>query len=339
MNFIEQVQPSRFDFFRTDSVKLRHKMRKQNNQINLQKNKNLNSKYTLDRMTFSFSDEESMGTISSTSISDNSISSSTERDNISNSNTIDSSINLSTTGIINYSRRRQRPSILVLGASSRTGIECIEQLSQHPSKPYIHAFYEEDMPVLDDEHMKLCDTIMEGSMRHAIDIEEALITTGAEWIVLCNNSSDNKNQKSRPKDHSTVSAKNIVHVLEQKQFASVRVLIISRIEAVTTKRTLLSVRCKLLAMKSRPVLQDLAGQEKQMHSIWDRTTIVRTSRLADSPNNSTRRLIEMSDDEAVKSLNCSFTERVDLASYIVEEVCIRQIPSGNRVINVISAKM
>jgi hypothetical protein len=273
----------------------------------------------VDTMTLTLSDEESMGTVSSTSDDSGQL-------NSSNNN-------------CNFDRRRPRPSILVLGASSRTGLECIQQLSQHPSKPYIHAFYEEDMPVLDDEYINLCHSILEGSMRHAIDIEEALIATGATWIILCNNSSENDMQRQRGKDYSTVSARNVVHVLEQKQFESVRVLIVSRIEAVTTKRLLLSVRCKLMVMKSRPVLQDLVGQEKQMHSIWDRTTIVRTSRLADSLNNSSRRLIEMSDEEAMKSRNCSFTERADLASYIVDEVCANELPNGNRIINVMSAKI
>jgi hypothetical protein len=249
-------------------------------------------------------------------------------------------LNSSTSNNITYNNRnRPRPSILVLGASSRTGLECIQQLSQHPSKPYIHAFYEEDLPVLDDEYIKLCHTILEGSTRHAIDIEEALIATSAKWVISCNNSSEKDIQKLRRKDHSTVSARNVVRVLEQKQFESVRVLIVSRIEAVTTKRMLHNVRCKLMAIMSRPVLQDIIGQEKQIHSIWDRTTIVRTSRLADSRSNSSRRLIiEMSDEEARKSLNFSLTERADLVSYIVDEVCAHQVPSGNRVINVMSAK-
>jgi hypothetical protein len=246
-------------------------------------------------------------------------------------------------------RKRRRPSILILGASSRTGLECIQQLSEHPSKPYIHAFNEEDMPDMDDEYFHMCHTVIEGSMRHAIDIEDALKITGANWVVLCN---DRDVQQRRPKDHSTVCAKNVVHVLEQPHFEFVRALVVSRIEAAPpneiSKRLLLSVRCKLRQRKSRPILQDLAEQEKRLHAIWDRVTVVRTTQLSDtSPNHSSRKLLHFSDDELVQSVraspNCSFTsasiERVDLASYIVDEICTRPIPTGSRVINVMSAKI
>jgi hypothetical protein len=205
------------------------------------------------------------------------------------------------------------------------------------------------MPEMDDEYFQMCHTVIEGSMRHAIDIEEALNITGANWVVLCN---DRDVQQQRPKDHSTVCAKNVVHVLEQPYFNFVRALVISRIEAVPpaelTKRLLLNVRCKFRQMKMRPILHDLAEQEKQLHAIWDRITVVRTTRISDTPpTNSSRRLLEFSDDELEKSVksspNCSFTsastERVDLASYIVDEICARPIPTGNRVINVTSAKM
>ena len=263
----------------------------------------------------------------------------------------DSSSEVEATNIADRRKRRRRPSILILGASSRTGLEYIQQLSEHSSEPYIHAFNEEDMPEMDDKYFQMCHTVIEGSMRHAIDIEEALNITGANWVVLCNDRNVQR-QQQRPKDYSTVCAKNVVHVLEEPHFKFVRALVISRIEAVppseVPKRMLLNVRCKLRQMKLRPILQDLAEQEKQLHAIWDRVTIVRTTQISDTPpNNSSRRLLEFNDDELEKtvksSLNNSFTtastERVDLASYIVDEICARPVPAGNRVINVTSAKM
>ena len=246
-------------------------------------------------------------------------------------------------------KRQRRPSILILGASSRTGLECIQQLSDHPSKPYVHAFNEEDMPEMDDEYFYMCHTVIEGSMRHAIDIEEALRLTGANWVVLCN---DRDVQQRRPKDHSAICAKNVVHVLQQPHFKFVRALVVSRIEAAPpaeiSQRLMLSVRCKFRQMKARPMLHDLAEQEKQLRAIWDRVTVVRTTQLSDaSPSTSSRQLLQFSDDELAKSVksshNCSFTttstERTDLASYIVTEICSRPTPSGNRVINVMTAKI
>jgi NAD(P)H-binding len=229
-------------------------------------------------------------------------------------------------------------SILLLGASSRTGLECIQQLAQHSSRPLIHAFCDEDAPAIDEENANLCHTISEGSIRHAIDIEEALIDSGANWVVLCGNSSDDYNL-NRPKDHSTVSAKNLVHVLEHKRFHSVRVLVVSRIEAATEESNIrLSLRAKLGLMKGRQLLNDLAGQEKNMRQIWNRTTVVRTTRLTDAPasTGSSRRLVELNESDVVPI--CHPTERTDLALCIVDEICARPIPTGNRVLNVISAK-
>jgi hypothetical protein len=259
-------------------------------------------------------------------------------------------------------RKQRRPSILILGASSRTGLECIQQLSNHPSEPYIHAFNEEDMPEMEDEYFMMCHTVIEGSLRHAIDIAEALSITGANWVVLCNDH-DVPQRRQPANGYSTVCAKSLVHVLEQPRFASVRALVVSRIEAATTTdpmkcsthRLLLNVRCRLRQRRARPLLQDLAGQEKQLHNIWDRVTVVRTAQLIDSVNhNSSRRLLEFHDDDDAlmqsvqlsssasllsSSKAWSRTERVDLASYIVAEICTRPIPNGNRVINVMSANI
>ena len=279
-------------------------------------------------MTFPFSADDSMSTIDSID---------------SNSSNVVEKVTIAD------SRKRRRPSILILGASSRTGLEYIQQLSAHPSKPYIHAFNEEDMPEMDDEYFHMCHTAIEGSMRHAVDIEDALQITGANWIVLCN---DRDVQQKRPKDHSTVCAKNVVHVLQQPHFEFVRALVVSRIEAAPpneiSKRLLFSARCKLRQRKSRPMLQDLAEQEKRLHDIWGQVTIIRTTQLSDtSPTHSLRKLLQFNDDELIKSVkaspNRSFasasTERIDLASYIVDEICARPIPTGNRVINVTSAKI
>jgi NAD(P)H-binding len=226
-------------------------------------------------------------------------------------------------------------SILLLGASSRTGLECIQQLSQHPSKPLIHAFCEEDTPEITGSDATACHSIIEGSVRHAIDIEEALKYTGANWVVICANSTDDYNL-IRPKDHSTVAARNLVHVLEQEPFQAIRVLIVSRIEAAPEEANIrIGLRDKFRLTKGRQLLHDLAGQEKNMRPIWDRTTVVRTTRLTDSATGSSRRLVELTDQELV--LPRHTTERADLASCIVDEICARPIPTGNRVLNVTSA--
>jgi NAD(P)H-binding len=228
----------------------------------------------------------------------------------------------------------EQSSILVVGASSKTGVECIHQLSEHPSKPLIHAFCEH-LSELDEEVAKLCSTIFEGSVRHAIDIEEALSENGANWVVLCGDASEDSFLTGRQINIRTVSAKNTAQVLSQPRFQSVRVLVVSRIGAGTTSMKF-GLRGKLCQLKGRQFLLDNAGQEKAVRPIWNRTTVVRTTMLTDSATTSSRRIVELSDHDKIPTLS---TERADLASCIVDEICARPIPVGNRVVNVTSVKL
>jgi NAD(P)H-binding len=223
-------------------------------------------------------------------------------------------------------------SILVVGASSKTGVECIRQLSEHPSKPVIHAFCE-DLSEIDEEVAKPCTTIFEGSVRHAIDIEEALSENGANWVVLCGDASEDSPLTRRQINLRTVSAKNTAQVLSQPRFQSVRVLVVSRIGAGTTSIRF-GLRGKLCQLIRRQFLHDNAGQEKAVRPVWDRTTVVRTTMLTDNAT-ATGRIVELSDNDRIPTLK---TERADLASCIVDEICARPIPTGNRVVNVTSAK-
>lgn len=242
----------------------------------------------------------------------------------------------SATSSVSSTNTLPQSSILLLGASSRTGLECIHQLSQHPSKPLIHAFCEEDTPEIAENDARSCHSIIEGSVRHAVDIEEALKCTGANWVVLCGNASDDYDL-NRPKDHSTVAARNLVHVLEQEHYRSIRVLVVSRIEAATEESNIRLCFRDKFRLKGRQLLHDLAGLEKHTRQIWDRTTVVRTTRLTDTVTGSGRRLVELSDQEFV--LPRQTTERADLASCIVDEICARPIPTGNRVLNVTSSRV
>lgn len=228
----------------------------------------------------------------------------------------------------------EKNSILIIGATSRTGMECIHQLAEHPSKPIIHAFCENPSD-LDENVTKQCASILEGSVRHAIDIEEALEETGANWVVFCGDASDD-NALNRPqKNLKTVSATNIARVLNQPAYQSVRVLVVSRIGRGTS-HVKLGLRGSINQMKGRQVLLDYAGQELALRPIWNRTTVVRTTQLTDSLTSSGRRIVELCDNDRLPTLN---TERADLAACIVDEICARPIPIGNRTLNVTSAKL
>lgn len=224
----------------------------------------------------------------------------------------------SVTTMVSHSRSNQesissmtsdQTSILVIGASSRTGIECIHQLAEHLSKPVIHAFCD-DVSELGEDVAKLCHTVTAGSVRHAVDVEEALEDTGANWVVLCGDASDDDPLNRRQKNLRTVSAKNIVRVLTMPGYESVRVLVVSRIGAAKASNLKLSLRAKLCQLKQSQFLSDNAGQEQELKSIWDRTTVVRTTILTDNITGSGR-IVELSDHDKLPSLT---TQRSELAS-------------------------
>lgn len=206
-------------------------------------------------------------------------------------------------------------SILVIGASSRTGVECIQQLSLHPSRPSIHAFCE-DLSELEQPHsniVELCSTVFEGSIRHAIDVDEAMELTRPNWVILCGDSSDDSpSMNRRQKDIRTVSAKNLVRVLTRPDYAAVRVLVVSRIGAPGTLHNTvkLGLRGRLCQLRQSEFLLDNAGQEQALRAIWSRTTVVRTTAVTDSITGSGRKIVELSDHDTIPSLT---TERTDLA--------------------------
>jgi NAD(P)H-binding len=244
---------------------------------------------------------------------------------------------------------QQTTSILLIGASSRTGMECIQQLAEHDSQPSIHAFCE-DPSELSPELFNACTSVVEGSIRHAVDVAEALEITKANWIVLCGDSSEDGDAawssstppSPRQKDLRTVSARNVARALLQQheRCSSIRVLVVSRIGAPGTRHNTvkMGLRARLGQLRDMQFLHDNAGQEQELLPVWNQTTVVRTTCLTDRSftSFSKRSVIELNDNDTIPTLT---TDRCDLAKCIVDEICTRPIPKGSRVLNVTSAKV
>lgn len=241
--------------------------------------------------------------------------------------------------------RLQNPIILLLGADSKNGLEVLRKLAAHPQRPILHAFVEEASK-LRDEDWHVCTSVIEGSVRHAIDIEEAMEETGANWVVLAAGDDDATNLEDRRRNRNirTSTAKNTATVLELPQFRSVRALVMSRIGAAplptasssSSDRIKLGLRGRLCQLASSRALHDYEGLEEALHSIRDRTTIVRTTRVTESriaSSSSSRRLLQVNGNEKIPSL---YTERSDLAASVVEEILEQPRMYGCRVVNVTS---
>lgn len=227
--------------------------------------------------------------------------------------------------------RLQNPSILLLGAESRNGLEVLRKLAAHPRRPLIHAFVDETSK-LSDEDSQLCTSVIEGSVRHAVDIEEALEETSANWLVLAAGDDDsNPKDRRRNRNIRTATAKNTATVLDLPQLRSVRVLVISRIGAAPSSGIKMGLRGRLCKLAD-PALHDYEGLEEALYSLRDRITLVRTTRVTDSRSSSSNRMVLNNNDKAPSLC----TERSDLAASVVDEILEQPRYYGSRVVNVTS---
>jgi NAD(P)H-binding len=156
-------------------------------------------------------------------------------------------------------------SVLIIGATGRTGVECIRHMSQHPSCPEIHAFCQNPSNLTPSD-WDLCTSVIEGSARHAIDIEEALHLTKANWVILCVGSGDDVS----PNNVRTFTAENLMRVLQKPTFDNIRVIVVSM--ARSSHSIGLVNKCRL-----RYILADHLGQERACRAIGHRATIVQST--------------------------------------------------------------
>ncbi len=220
-------------------------------------------------------------------------------------------------------------SILIVGATGRTGIACLSQLARLPieSRPSIHAFCR-NKSKLSEDNSALCKSITEGDARSANDLESALQVSKADVVILSVGNGDSVAKS----DIRTANAKAIVDVLQSKpQYHHVRVIAVSSTGAGGSRIKVGMGIGKLIERHLRHVLHDHDGQELALASICDRLTVVRPTALTD--DSPTGHLVEFGD--VVKSPTIK-TDRADLASWIVEEAL-----SGNHAgvfVNVTSVK-
>ena len=99
--------------------------------------------------------------------------------------------------------------ILVLGATGRSGLAIIHELSNDSSKPQIHAFCR-NPEKLNDNDKSLCTSIIKGNAKSAADIERALEETKADVVIVSLGNGDNVSKS----DIRTVSAEALVNVMK-----------------------------------------------------------------------------------------------------------------------------
>jgi putative NADH-flavin reductase len=215
-------------------------------------------------------------------------------------------------------------SVLIIGATGRTGLECIRHFASHQSNPAVHAFCR-DEDKLDDKDKALCTSIVQGNARSPLDLQRALAETCADVVVLTVGNGDSV----KPSDIRTASAYALVQVLEMPHYKRIRTVVVSSTGAGNSRIIVGGGLGKLISLHLRHVLADHTGQENAFRSLRNRTTIVRATSLTN--NEATGKLVYFQDREKSPTIK---TDRADLAIWIVGEVCDRGKHVGSRVVNV-----
>lgn len=230
--------------------------------------------------------------------------------------------------MVGHQTTREHASILIVGATGRTGLECLRHFSKHESNPAVHAFVRNESKLAAADKA-MCESVVQGDARSAADLERALTETRASVVIVSVGNGDSVKKS----DIRTANAQALVQCLKKPQFKRVRTVVISSTGAGNSRIIVGAGIGKLISFHLRHVLKDHTGQEAAFYSLRNRTTVVRATSLTD---NEAVGKLEYFEDQ-VKSPSIK-TDRADLATWVVEEVCGETSPVGGRVVNVTGAK-
>ena len=213
----------------------------------------------------------------------------------------------------------RQPSVLIIGATGKTGLAIVQQLHSDPSNPKIHVLARDVAKVTKATEGFHIDTVIEGNARNESDIQSALSKTGANWIAVAVGNGENLGKN----DIRTANANAIVKVLQLPQFQSVKAMVISSTGAGGSRIVVGMGIGKLIEFHLRHVLKDHTGQEHAFSVITNRTTVVRATALTD--DQPTGNLVTFGDTDKSPSIK---TDRKDLATWVVGQICNNPKPEG-----------
>lgn len=219
-------------------------------------------------------------------------------------------------------------SVLLVGATGKTGQAILEQLAEHPSKPSVHVLCR-DVTKL-SHCSERCTSVLKGNARIAYDIEMALLRTQADWVIICVGNGEKLGNENNIR---TVNAQATVSVLKKPQYRHVRALVVSSTGAGSSCITIGLGIGKIISRCMKLVLADHTGQEAVFSQIQSRTTIVRASSLLTiTDSHSTNKIDYITDKSRRASIKA---DRADLAMHIADKVCKDTM---SRMVNVTSIK-
>ena len=208
-------------------------------------------------------------------------------------------------------------SILVIGATGRTGKEIMKELSKHPADPRVHAFCRNPDKLNEGNNShRTYHSVIKGNARDPNDLSDTLTKTKANIVIVAVGNGDSVKKS----DIRTVSAQALCLVLQENpEFDHVHVVVVSSTGAGGSKIKIGLGMGKFIEHHLRHVLHDHNGQEAAFEGIKDRTLIVRPTALTDEKPSS--RIIEFGDKAKSPTIH---TDRTDVARYLVATIYSQQ---------------
>ena len=219
-------------------------------------------------------------------------------------------------------------SVLIIGATGALGLQVIRHLAEEPTVTEIHVFCRNSSK-LSESDKRVCDSIITGDARRALDVERALAQSKADYVVLATgNGADVRKTDTRQK-----TGEALARVMHKPAFQHVKAVIVSSHGAGETKIKVGMGIGMMIAHHLRHVLADHTLQEQAFDGLMDRTLIVRPTALTD--DKSGKDLVEFNGNQKGPSINI---DRSDLAGWIAREISADSADFRGRKLSLTSSK-
>lgn len=210
----------------------------------------------------------------------------------------------------------ETPTVLLIGATGRTGIQVIRAAAVHPARPRIHAFARTPAK-LSSEDTALCASVQQGDACNSKDVARALSASEADVVLMAIGIP----MSTARSDVRHKSAKALMDVIQPgSEFEHVKILCLSSTGAGGTIIDLGMGVGKILGFVLRHVMEDHDNQEAEFKNRLkdqkSRLLIVRPTGLVEGKATGKTQLFE-----PMARAPSGKIDRSDLAHWMVSELC------------------
>ena len=222
----------------------------------------------------------------------------------------------------NYSKK----SILIIGATGSLGLQLLRHLTNTTEIQEVHVMARSPSK-LDSSDRDLAASVEKGDARNAVDIEQALRSTQANYVLLATGNGHDVSKS----DTREATGRALATTLKQQEFHHVQAIIMSSHGASETKVIVGFGIGKLLSYYLRHVFRDHTNQEAQFAdaSLEKRTLVVRPTSLTDDKEiDNLDAIVEFDGSKRGPSIS---VDRSDVAAWVTREIATNPFIGGRKV--------